>query len=524
MKKSFFRISAAIVLFVFACSCSSKTASEISESTQQSETAAGSAYSINTENIPHEEVKIKKETVKSKDYSASAEAENFAGSSPYLNISQDKEGYSGSGYVVGISSSNKETVRISFEITDTQFYNISVCLSTSDYAEGKLIINGGEYTRSFSVKSENMFTKITYERIYLEKGTVTLDISSDSGSLEADYAQIENCDDVYSEKYNGSYSENKTASAKQLMDFLSENYGRNIISGQYVSSAANEELEYIHDVSGKYPAIRFADMEVYCTNYQGNAPENVTESCINWHEQGGIVGLMFSWDAPLGNSTVYASESDFVLSNAISTQSLSMKSDEEIEKMYEDGDISESCYALIKDMDIVAGELKKLCDKDIPVLWRPLHEAGGGWYWWGVSGSEAYKWLWQLMYYRYSDYFGLDNLIWIWNGQSSDFLVDSEFYDIASMDIYIDSSSEFGSRTDQFLTLKNIVDSEDKILAISEACDLPDLALMERDNAKWCFAGLWHSEYLYSMDKEKLADWYNSSTVITLDKTGDLSK
>ena len=38
----------------------------------------------------------------------------------------------------------------------------------------------------------------------------------------------------------------------------------------------------------------------------------------------------------------------------------------------------------------------------VPVLWRPLHEASEGWFWWGASGPEAFKRLWALMFTRFT--------------------------------------------------------------------------------------------------------------------------
>ena len=79
------------------------------------------------------------------------------------------------------------------------------------------------------------------------------------------------------------------------------------------------------------------------------------------------------------------------------------------------GEISEGCYAMIQDIDAVSEQLKKLADADVPVLWRPLMEAGGDWFWWGASGADAYRWLWELMYTRMTEYHQLNNLLWIWN-------------------------------------------------------------------------------------------------------------
>lgn len=40
-------------------------------------------------------------------------------------------------------------------------------------------------------------------------------------------------------------------------------------------------------------------------------------------------------------------------------------------------------------MDIIAAELKKFLDADVPVLWQPFHESDGDWFWWGAKGSKT---------------------------------------------------------------------------------------------------------------------------------------
>ena len=42
-----------------------------------------------------------------------------------------------------------------------------------------------------------------------------------------------------------------------------------------------------------------------------------------------------------------------------------------------------------RDMDIIAEELKKFREADIPILWRPFHESDGDWFWWGAKGPET---------------------------------------------------------------------------------------------------------------------------------------
>ncbi len=43
--------------------------------------------------------------------------------------------------------------------------------------------------------------------------------------------------------------------------------------------------------------------------------------------------------------------------------------------------------ATIRDIDAIAVQLKRLQNEKIPIIWRPLHEAGGKWFWWGSKTS-----------------------------------------------------------------------------------------------------------------------------------------
>lgn len=42
----------------------------------------------------------------------------------------------------------------------------------------------------------------------------------------------------------------------------------------------------------------------------------------------------------------------------------------------------------------IAAQIKRLEQAGVPILWRPLHEASGQWFWWGAKGAHPYKKLW----------------------------------------------------------------------------------------------------------------------------------
>lgn len=72
---------------------------------------------------------------------------------------------------------------------------------------------------------------------------------------------------------------------------------------------------------------------------------------------------------------------------------------------------SEGKSILLSDMDAVAKELQTLRDAKVPILWRPLHEASGGWFWWGDCSPDSYCKLYRLMYEKFTKEYELDNLI-----------------------------------------------------------------------------------------------------------------
>lgn len=77
---------------------------------------------------------------------------------------------------------------------------------------------------------------------------------------------------------------------------------------------------------------------------------------------------------------------------------------------------SEGKSILLSDMDAVAKELQTLRDAKVPILWRPLHEASGGWFWWGDCSPDSYCKLYHLMYEKFTKEYELDNLIFAFRG------------------------------------------------------------------------------------------------------------
>lgn len=158
-----------------------------------------------------------------------------------------------------------------------------------------------------------------------------------------------------------------------------------------------------------------------------------------------------------------------------------------------------------KDIDKVSEQLARLRDEGIAVLWRPLHEASNGYFWWSKD-EESYKWLWKLMYQRQTEYHKLNNLIWVWSAQNARWYVGDDYCDVLSLDVYSSNASKDG-QVNSLLFLQGI--SKNKPIAMSECGTTPDIQSIADEKAMWSYIGQWGGNYLMN-EEGKLSEEFNS--------------
>lgn len=430
----------------------------------------------------------------------------------------EKEDYTGTGYVSGLSGELQNEFEFNTEIPSSQRYDISVVVC-SDYGADCSVFVNEEKIEDISVEGGENFVSVTIPGVYMEAGENTVLLKQSEGSMFIDCLEIRNTSlEPNTFASNEPVNENASDETKKLLQFFSDNYGKAIISGQHVSDSSNKEIERIVKTTGKYPVIRFADMYSYSLNGGNYEYDDTIEAAVKWSRDGGITGLMWHWFAPIGEESTLDSSEDFILSNAVTFEDISCLNSKELEKLRKSGDISEECLKLIEDIDSVSEGLKELRDDGIPVLWRPLHQAGNSMYWWDSEGSDVYLWLWNLLYERMTEYHGLNNLLWVWSGVDEAYLPDSSRYDIAAADIYLTEDEEMGSCYEAYYAVQKM--AEGKIIALSECSSLADVNKAFRDGSVWSYFGLWYEPYLESEDNEfvdsdMLIKVYNSEGVIT---------
>lgn len=102
-------------------------------------------------------------------------------------------------------------------------------------------------------------------------------------------------------------------------------------------------------------------------------------------------------------------------------------------------------------LDRVARVLKTLQQNDVTVLWRPLHEPNGYWFWWCGGGhdpafdADQYRRLWTEMQRYFTDVHQLHNLIWVYSANAQieanvlppmDFYPGDAMVDVVGLDFY----------------------------------------------------------------------------------------
>lgn len=280
-------------------------------------------------------------------------------------------------------------------------------------------------------------------------------------------------------------SENTNKKTLEVFNFLRENYGTNMITAQQMYSSAQYEDTVYYTVTGDLPAIKGFDM-LHVTG--GDASQ--VDDAIQWHTySGGLVTFTWHWfvprdiNNPNGGTAFYTDEiTNFSLANAVTPGTAE----------YE---------VIIHDIDLIAIQLQRLEEAGVPVIWRPLHEAGGGWFWWGEGGrgsekAEQYKQLWYIVFDRLENYHKLTNLIWVWNAQNATMTVDPNTYDISGIDVYPNSENHSAQLT--YYNRLSDMTYEGKMITLSECGYLPDIEDMKDTGAMWLYSMPWYGDFVFA--------------------------
>lgn len=467
----------------------------------------------------YEETKIVANAIPYVKFSKSVEAETGSVSGK-AKVKSDRKGYKGKGYVTNISTEEDWSREI--ELTDSQYYDLTITVASDVPCVNGIAVNGKKL-QDFSASGSGKFEKVTFKNIYIEKGKTAISVIPVDGGLDVDCLTLTASEDISKPALSNKDSD---YNAKALYQYLCESYGKQVLLGQHDTIGTSAETDMIYKTTGKYPAIRFGDL-MLATEKDSITTDTEMNIAMDWASKDGIVGYMWHWAAPDDKREYYADQTDFDIKKAVTKENIAELSLEDIKKLQKDGKVSKECVAVVQDIDTVSEKLSTLRDEGIAVLWRPLHEASNGDFWWG-NDKKAYKWLWKLMYERQTKYHKLNNLIWVWSAQNADWYVGDEYCDVLSCDVYDDGNKD--AQVNIMLFLQSI--SRNKPIAMSECGSFPDIQSIADEKAMWAFIGQWGGNYLMT-DDGKLAEenntaaelikMYNNNLTLTRDKLPDFT-
>lgn len=449
------------------------------------------------------------------------EAES-ANLSQNLSVGTQISGFSGEGYVEGFEADG-DTCAFHISVTEEGFYDLQfVTANIGGYKENYILVDG---TSIGTLATEtDSFSEGVMQRCYLTAGEHDISVLKYWGYIAVDKLNVIKSSPLPEDYYAVSAklcNPNASQNAKRVMSYLADNYGVNVISGQYSDEGMfGHEMACIWSETKKFPTMLGLDMIEYSPSRAANGSQgkSIDQALEAW-EKGSVITMCWHWNVP-----------EKYLTGTWYSGFYKEHTNIDLDKIM-NGEDEEGYELLMSDMDVVAKELQKLNEADVPVLWRPLHEASGGWFWWGNCEAESYKKLYRLMYDKYTNEYGLNNLIWVWNGQNKDWYPGDDVVDIVGEDIY-PGEKVYTSQMNKFMEVHEYADSNKMVVMSENGCLFdPDLAI--RDGAMWGYFGTWGGEFVegsstmnvYSeqyTEAAMLKKVYDHPNVITRDELPDL--
>lgn len=292
-----------------------------------------------------------------------------------------------------------------------------------------------------------------------------------------------------------------TTEARNVLGYLQALEGNGMLAGQQeTDQSVRGENDRLHSITGRYPAMNGHEVADYTI-------DPMSEAITAWHSHRRLQS--FSWHVGAPPLDDY---------NWLHCQGTS-----DINRVLTPGTAENTSW--IAKLDKMAGRLQALKDAQVPVLWRPLHEMNGNWFWWSKGGSGLYKQLWIQMYNYFTTTKQLDNLIWVWAAAevsvpNAAWYPGDQYVDITGSDTY-ESRSNTSNWKAHYDGHKAIAPT--KISALTECDYMPDPAAFDSQNIGFVWFLPWYGQWVNRNSNATMTSVYNHSYVITADEMPDLT-
>ena len=459
----------------------------------------------------------------------------------------DDADYSGGKYAKPADASG-----ITFTVTveETAVYDITtkVLIKQYDWITSKIVVNGVEAGSMLTTPRNCDSSYVIAASAKMKVGENQITVGNQA--IGVDYITVERHPDPEFKISAAPVTPNASESARKVYSFLRENFGKKTISGMMISDQnfnynygdmkiippggctpadsckyTDEQVSWkgqtdiaeFYKRSGHYPAIGGFDMLFAAGGhheegwFKGYTENNLLMTEDLWN-MGGIP--TYTWHWKVGEDTVFYTKDTYPMngfnasgctegvkgtseSNTCFNYTKAFKDD----KCAEIDETSQEYKDIVADVDIVSGYFKQLQEKGIAVVWRPLHEASGGWFWWGTASAECYVQLYRLVFKRMVEINKLNNLIWVWNintdpafgydysALNAAWYPGDDYVDIVAVDIY-DPLNDHNSAANYYNKIVSDVGTN-KMIALSENGAIPDIDSIAEDKAYWSYWMTW---------------------------------
>lgn len=499
------------------------------------------------------------------------EAEEQSGVDASAITSDATYSYSGGKYVQ-VSKAMTFTV----QVDETAMYDIAtqVLIHQYDWTTSVILVNGVEAGSMLTTPRtcDSVYTITASAKMKAGENTITVG----NGAIGVDYVSVERHPDPVFNISSTPVTPGATEAAYKVLDFLKDNFGTKTISGMMISDqvfnydygnmkllkagectpadsckysdaevawTGQTDIAEFYNRSGHYPAIGGFDMLFAAGGrheegwFKGYTENNLVMTEELWNK-GGIP--TFTWHWKVGEDTIFYTQANGY-KNAGCTEGVTKTADNNTCFNYtlaftdstckEINTSSEVYQNIVNDVDIVSNYFLQLQEKDIAVVWRPLHEASGGWFWWGVASAECYVQLYRLVFDRMVNTNGVKNLLWVWNintdptfgydysALNGAWYPGDEYVDIVAVDIY-DPLLNHNSGANYYNKIISEVGTN-KLIALSENGAIPDIDSIAEDKAYWSYWMTWSQTWSGNfLDKTPTDMWkknLDDERIIALD-------
>ncbi|MBW8886609.1 MAG: hypothetical protein JF616_02525 [Fibrobacteres bacterium] len=347
---------------------------------------------------------------------------------------------------------------------------------------------------------------------------------------------------------NALLDDSADARTRQVWEYLQAQYGKKMLTGCWTESQYGGAQAF-HACTNEWPAIFGQDMNSW---YQSRTDKlwsdtwagNIAQFKTAWGRRE-IIQVNWHWQNVAHKDA----------KGAYTDDAWSELTDKEWSDIVTPG--TATYDAMIEDVDYhVVNFLKKLVDATgpIPILFRPLHEIDGGWFWWTCKSDPAKTAkLYGIVQDRIIKYHHMHNLIWIYNPgvlcdggswppyEASEYPRRKAFYvgdarcDLVGIDLYdwdwinkgtyAPDGKDYGKTYRDAWKLMQAV-TNTKMIALSECQGFPDPAKSFTDStfAPWLYALPWYSDEANGVACTVLSRRVGSAYMLNAGDLPDFSK